>query len=222
MMVARLLAIAVACLAATVAGVSAQAPTGNASVMFDHLPNRDTTELRARLFAEEKVDAGQHVRLTASGFVEGLVADQNGRVDDAIAEPQDVLVEFTANHLSLTAGVGRVVWGRLDELQPTDVVNPLDVSRFFFEGRSEARLAVPLVRASRKPRYALTDQSTRPAVRFTRAPPCPLAAVRLGERSSNGTRGARLNGEVGSSSRSKRPRRKNGTYTASTEPLSLA
>ena len=40
-----------------------------------------------------------------------------------------------------------MVWGRLDELQPTDVVNPLDVSRFFFEGRSEARLAVPLVRA---------------------------------------------------------------------------
>ena len=38
------------------------------------------------------------------------------------------------------------MWGRLDELQPTDVVNPLDVSRFFFEGRSEARLAVPLVR----------------------------------------------------------------------------
>ena len=39
------------------------------------------------------------------------------------------------------------MWGRLDELQPTDVINPIDVSRFFFEGRSEARLPVPLVRA---------------------------------------------------------------------------
>jgi hypothetical protein len=40
------------------------------------------------------------------------------------------------------------VWGRLDELQPTDVVNPLDVSRFFFDGRGEARMPVPLVRAT--------------------------------------------------------------------------
>ena len=47
----------------------------------------------------------------------------------------------------LLAGVGRVVWGRLDEVQPTDVINPLDVSRFFFEGRSEARLPVAVIRA---------------------------------------------------------------------------
>ena len=51
-----------------------------------------------------------------------------------------------------TGGVGsgftRVVWGRLDEIQPTDVINPLDVSRFFFEGRAEARLPVALVRGS--------------------------------------------------------------------------
>ena len=47
----------------------------------------------------------------------------------------------------MRVGLGRVVWGRLDEVQPTDIVNPLDVSRFFFEGRSEARLPVALVRA---------------------------------------------------------------------------
>ena len=47
-----------------------QTPTGHVSVFFDHLPNRDATELRARGFAEEKVDAGSHVRLTLSGFVE--------------------------------------------------------------------------------------------------------------------------------------------------------
>jgi hypothetical protein len=44
------------------------------------------------------------------------------------------------------AGFARVAWGKLDELQPTDVINPLDVSRFFFEGRSEARLPAALVR----------------------------------------------------------------------------
>ena len=52
-------------------------PTGNVSTLVDHLPNRDATELRARLFAEQKFDAGPKVRFVASGFVEGLLADRD-------------------------------------------------------------------------------------------------------------------------------------------------
>jgi hypothetical protein len=121
-------------------------PTGHLSIFFDRLPTREATELRARAFVEEKAEAGKHVRVTASGFVEGLVADRGGRVTDAIAEPQDLSIDVRTRRVDLTLGFTRVVWGRLDELQPTDVVNPLDLSRFFFEGRSEARLAVPLTR----------------------------------------------------------------------------
>ncbi len=122
-------------------------PTGHLSIFFDHFPTRDATELRARAFLEEKADAGEHVRLTASGFFEGLVADRRGRVTDAIVEPQELSVDLRVRGLDVTAGFTRIVWGRLDELQPTDVINPLDLARFFFEGRSEARLAVPVVRA---------------------------------------------------------------------------
>ena len=35
-------------------------PTGYVSVFLDRLPNRDATELRARGFAEDKIDAGPH------------------------------------------------------------------------------------------------------------------------------------------------------------------
>ncbi len=127
---------------------AAQAPpTGYVSVFLDRLPNRDSTELRARGFAEAKADAGSHVRLTASGFAEGLLADRAGRVTDAIVEPQELSVAFHARRFDLSAGLDRVVWGRLDEIQPTDVINPIDVSRFLFEGRSEARMALPLVHA---------------------------------------------------------------------------
>lgn len=138
--------LALACGGGTVAGQPA--PTGHVSVFLDHVPNRDATELRARAFAEQKVDAGPRLRLMASGFVEALLADRNGQVTDARFEPQELTIAFRSKRLDFSAGLARVVWGRLDELQPTDVTNPIDVSRFFFEGRSEARVAVPLARAT--------------------------------------------------------------------------
>src|SRR4029079_17269671 len=60
----------------------AQAPTGYASIFLDRLPHRDTTELRTRVFAQEKVDVSEKVRVVASGFAEGLVADRGGPTDD--------------------------------------------------------------------------------------------------------------------------------------------
>jgi hypothetical protein len=146
------------CLALLLFAVTAAAqtpPTGYVSTFVDFFPSRDnTTELRARAFAEQKLAPADQLRFTFSGFAEGLVSERAGTgVRDAIAEVHDASVELSLGRVDLLAGFTRVVWGRLDELQPTDVVNPLDVSRFFFEGRAEARLPVALVRA----RAFLTD-----------------------------------------------------------------
>jgi hypothetical protein len=167
--------------AALLAGLLAQAsrPTGFVSILGDHFPNRDATEVRARVFVAEKAEAGPRIRLMASGFVEALLADRNGQVTGAVAEPREITMTVRSARAELTAGLGRVVWGRLDELQPTDVVNPLDLSRFFLEGRGEARLAVPLVRGRlfagdkasieavyvpffRRARFDLLDEPTSP------------------------------------------------------------
>lgn len=124
-------------------------PSGYVWLAVDRLPNAPVpvTELRARLFAEEKFGLGR-LTIHLAGFVEGLVADR-GRgqtARDVTARPQEAYVEVAGARADLRAGYTRVVWGRLDEIQPTDIVNPLDLARFFLEGRSEARLAVPLVR----------------------------------------------------------------------------
>jgi hypothetical protein len=147
---------------ATVVALTAAPPAlaqvdGHVSVMADVLPDPDpqpghqpVVETRVRLFAERRDEPGMHVRLVLSGYVEGLVVRQRedqGTVHDAIARPADLYVELTWPKVEVRLGASRIVWGRLDEFQPTDVVNPLDLSKFLLEGRSEARLSVGLARA---------------------------------------------------------------------------
>jgi hypothetical protein len=207
------------------------APTGYVSLFVDHVPNRDATELRGRVFAEEKADAGPRVRLVASGFVEGLLADRSGTVRDAVAEPHELTATLRTARVDLTAGFGRVIWGRLDELQPTDVVNPLDVSRFFFEGRSEARLAIPLVRARvyagehasveavyvpffRRGRFDRLDESTSP---FALAPAVPFtdrSPQRTAGNAQGGARASFTSGRVDWSVSAYRGFRPFGIYAA--------
>ena len=130
-------------------------PSGDVTLTSDLFPSQgNTAGARARVFAEQVVDPTPKLLITMSGFAEGLlarrrVADEPGRrpAHDAILRVVEASVRYKAERFDLLAGFTRVSWGRLDELQPTDVINPLDVSRFFFESRSEARLPVGLVRA---------------------------------------------------------------------------
>jgi hypothetical protein len=133
--------------------VAQHLPKGYVSLFGDYFPNHaDTFELRARLFAEETLDPSPRVLINASGFVEGLLARRPNTggaletVTDGIIRVHDLNVAFSHDRFDVLAGYARVTWGKLDEIQPTDVINPLDVSRFFFEGRSEARLAVLMLR----------------------------------------------------------------------------
>jgi hypothetical protein len=153
----RLFAAAAVALLLTVQPVFAQF-TGHVSIIIDTLPDLDNatgrqsvTELRGRVFAERQNEIGTHLRIHMGGYVDGLVADREntggtGTTTDAIVRPTDVYVDLVTSRAELRVGASRVVWGRLDEFQPTDVVNPLDLSRFLMEGRSEARLSVGLVR----------------------------------------------------------------------------
>jgi hypothetical protein len=127
--------------------------SGNVTVAPDLFPNREsTTEIRSRIFIEELIEPAPEFRITVSGFAEGLLAHRptNAADGDHVTAGAfgllDTSVSWKIRRLDLLAGFSRISWGRLDELQPTDVVNPLDASRFFFESRSEARLPVGLVR----------------------------------------------------------------------------
>jgi hypothetical protein len=114
--------------------------------------DQGVAELRTRVFVERRQEVGEHLRFNLAGYVDGLVADReatgaSGTATDAIARPEDVFAEVTTARFDVRAGFSGVSWGRLDEFQPTDVVNPIDLTRFLLEGRVESQLPVALVSA---------------------------------------------------------------------------
>ena len=129
---------------------------GHASIGVDHLPNvEDTTELRARLFVERGWTLGPW-RIRGAVLGEGLTADRDRTRHDGHLQVREATVAWSGGAFDVRAGIGTIVWGRLDEVQPTDVVNPLDASKYLLEGRADARLPVAHARV----RWFAGEQAT--------------------------------------------------------------
>ncbi len=154
---ARTLALGLALLAAPIVSHAQPSATlsGYTSLMLDAVPDAPgpsaspdgAIELRGRVFLDGRVTLGERLTVRAAAWAEGLTGERQGATRRAaVAQPHEISATWTTSAVELTAGIGQVVWGRLDEFQPTDVVNPIDVTRFFLEGRAEARRAVALTR----------------------------------------------------------------------------
>jgi hypothetical protein len=131
----------------------------SATVVADTVPRKNANELRPQLAASVTVAPGNWFTARLDGTVEALLRHRQTRTKTAEIRVRDAWVEARGPWADVRAGYGRLVWGRLDELSPSDVINPLDAAKFFFEGRSEARLAVPFVRARLLPSESFTVEA---------------------------------------------------------------
>ncbi len=148
--------------------------------MVGTLPNVDATELRVRLDGTVDVEVNDAWVIKAGSWIDTLAGSRRDEsAADLVYQPGEIYARYRHERFDVTAGFQRVVWGTLDEIQPTDVVNPIDVSRFLIDGRSEARLPVLALRGRlflprdttvdavylpffRRGRYDLLDEETSP------------------------------------------------------------
>lgn len=137
---------------------------GELSVTGLVMPNQpesgNTHELRARARAELTADPWSWLRLKFESTVDGLLAEREGRVESLVGHVREAWAETRGARGDVRIGYGRLVWGRLDEIMPSDVINPIDSSRYFLEGRAEARLPVAFARG----RLFLSDATTLEAI----------------------------------------------------------
>jgi hypothetical protein len=129
------------------------------TVAADVLPSKDVSELRPQLGAVMTASPSEWFSLQLDAAVDLLLARRGTTVKDAQVRVRDVWAEARGSAVDVRGGYGRLVWGRLDEISPSDVINPLDAAKFLFEGRSEARLAVPFVRTRVFPSDAVTVEA---------------------------------------------------------------
>jgi hypothetical protein len=123
----------------------AQELRGQLEVLAAGYPVLETVEGRSRIFLRLDHQLGSEWFLRAAGYVDAVVG-AGGRTSAAILRPHEVYLDYRRERVELRVGLANLVWGVLDEIQPSDRVNPLDVARFVLEGRSEAKLPIPMVR----------------------------------------------------------------------------
>ena len=117
------------------------------AIYFPH--REDIFESRNRLLLEESVDVKDWVAFYLSGRVDGLLSNREEDASGIVGKIDDAHLNLSFPKLEAKIGYSKVFWGKLDQLAPTDIVNPLDISRLFLEAeRKEAKLAVPLFMVS--------------------------------------------------------------------------
>ena len=136
---------------AVAGGQTAKAFNGHLEAIVPLYPDCEgvSSELRTRLQLEESLDTGRSAKLVAKCRFDALYSDRREHDSKVIPRLEELALTVYLPHVDITMGYTRVFWGKLDQLPPVDVVNPLDYSRLFLEAeRSEAKLPVPMLMVS--------------------------------------------------------------------------
>lgn len=131
----------------------------SASFIADWLPERDVTEARPQISFEVNAAPSPALTVRLDVVAEGLVRQGRGTTHDALVRVRDAWVEARAGKYDVRVGFGRLVWGRLDEISPLDVLNPIDASTFLLHGKSDARRPVALARVRWTPSERLAVEA---------------------------------------------------------------
>jgi Protein of unknown function (DUF1302) len=150
---------------------------GYGIVRFDQSSPRQLPLARLDLAAEQRVVPRWRWRLSVIGLAGGPPEDPSAGVFDLghtfqnlspSLEFDDAYVDYAGDEIGLRAGKQKFFWGRLDGIQPNDLLNPSQYEDPFLTDERDAKIAVPAISATwlfpRAWRERLPDES-----RFTLA-----------------------------------------------------
>lgn len=118
---------------------------------------RPTTQLGLEFTS--KVSTWSGAKILLRGVDDGTVKDPcNGRLftefdriyqdKNPYVSPDEAYVDFYAGKVDFRLGIQKFAWGRLDEINPTDVLNPEDFTQGGTNEEIERKIGIPAVRTN--------------------------------------------------------------------------
>ena len=81
-----------------------------------------------------------------SGRVDGYAQFGGPSLDDVRLDYEESFARYRSDKHTFTLGTQKIIWGRLDEIPPTDRVSTHDLTRYILDDLSDRRRANPAVR----------------------------------------------------------------------------
>jgi hypothetical protein len=91
-------------------------------------------------------DSGAAWELRLAGRVDGYSQDGDPSWDEGTFDYDDSYIRYRGESVRVTLGAQTVIWGRIDEIPPTDRLSVHDLTRFVLDDLQDRRRARPLVR----------------------------------------------------------------------------
>lgn len=106
-------------------------------------------ETRSCFLLEGKKEIKDWLIFSPSMRINGVFSNKEEAENKIFPCPNDIRLNFYFPAMDIKIGYSKVFWGKLDQISPVDIVNPLDITRLFLEGeKKEAKLAVSLLEIS--------------------------------------------------------------------------
>ena len=114
---------------------------------------------------------GPRWELQAAGRVDGYRQVGDPDFSESDTDYGDTFVRYRREDLRLTAGAQTIIWGRVDEIPPTDRMSVVDATRLILDELPERRRAVPALRLETFHGPWKTDWVWVPEFRAAELPP---------------------------------------------------
>lgn len=126
-------------------------------VALEDSPNQDPavkTEMTANLYRGSLFRFGSSLEFGYNGLVQGdnkgfgsMILDEDGYFDrKPYLDVDELFFDVFFPHATFRAGIQKIRWGVLDEIQPTDNLNPEDLSEFLIAEEEERKIGIPAFR----------------------------------------------------------------------------
>lgn len=119
---------------------------GEMSLSGIYFTDKKFSETRGNLQLKEKIYLNDSLSLNLGFRIDTLLSERPMKNKEILVKADDTYLSLYLSNVDVKIGYQKVFWGKLDQLSPTDIINPLDISKLFLEKeKRKAKIAIPIL-----------------------------------------------------------------------------